>query len=491
MWQKTQTQIWIIVLAVIISFISIFPNEFVWDDEDLIVNWEAIRSYKNIPAAFIAPTHPSYLDTYRPIRFVLATMTYSLFGENPTGYHATTLAIHLACTLLIFGIVKKLTNQPYAPFLTSLLFGVHPVHTEAITWISSGLDMIGIVFLLLSLYIFLKDAPKQYGGTTSLIYAVLAYFSLELTIIFPALLALILWTQHKHSSWHTFRPIIPYGIGAITFLLLRQMFVPVHGEFVYIDGNILLTIMTMSRAFLVYLIALISPMNLTVNHALGNGISSFMVEISNDFPHTLAAIRAQRLTDSSVIMTILILVGSTTTAVIARKNNSLITLAIGWTLLALLPVSNIIPIHTLMAERYLYLSSFGFCLLLSIAFGFIIRTKPYGKQLGIIAISSLIIWYMTLTIQRNMEWKSNLSLWQTAVERNSTSYIAAVALGKQYLLRNDLSRATQTYENIHKIYPEHQALTKFLINLYIHQKLYQKALQLDPTNATAKSALSQ
>ena len=491
MWQKTQTQIWIIVLAVIISFISIVPNEFVWDDEDLIVNWEAIRSYQNIPAAFIAPTHPSYLDTYRPIRFVLATVTYSLFGENPIGYHITTIAIHLACTLLIYFILKKLTSEPHIPFLTALLFGVHPVHTEAITWISSGLDMIGIVFLLLSLYYFLKSAPKRYGGSTSTIFAVLAYFSLELTVIFPALLALILWTQHKHSTRRTFRPIIPYGIGAVTFLLLRQMFVPVHGEFVYIDGNILLTMMTMSKAFLVYLSALILPVNLTVNHALGNGISSFMVEISNDFPHTLTAIRTQRLTDSSVIMTILILVGSATTAIIARKYNPLITLAIGWTLLALLPVSNIIPIHTLMAERYLYVSSFGFCLLLSVIFGHIVRTKPYGKKLGIIAISCLTIWYMILTIQRNMEWKNNLSLWQTAVERNSTSYIAAAALGKQYLLRNDLSRATQTYEIIHKIYPEHQALTIFLTNLYIHQKLYQKALQLDPTNTTVKSLLAQ
>lgn len=122
---------------------------------------------------------------------------------------------------------------------------------------------------------------------------------------------------------------------------------------------------------------------------------------------------------------------------------------------------------------------------------YLLKQKSAVKLLGIVLISCTSFWYISRTIYRNMDWKNNTTLWSSAVSNNPTSYIAAVALGKQYLLQNNLTAAAQTYENILEVYPNHTAITVFLTNLYIHQKNYPKALhhglhatKLSPNNPT-------
>src|SRR3989344_7124001 len=98
----------LITLAVIISYINIFSNPFVWDDFDFIVNNSKITSLSSISSFF---THPSMNNLWRPLREVLYTITYAIWGLNPFGYHLNAILLHLFITITIFFIVRELTKN--------------------------------------------------------------------------------------------------------------------------------------------------------------------------------------------------------------------------------------------------------------------------------------------------------------------------------------------------------------------------------------------
>ena len=177
-------------MAMIVAYSAVWQNSLVWDDHDLIEQWKDIQSWNNIPLAFTHATNPKYPDTYRPVRFLVGIALYSLFSTHPMGYHAVTLGIHCGISILLYLFLKKIIGKTSPiPFVSALLFGVHPIHVEAIVWISSGIDMMGFFWMMLALTITVYSTQTKHR-LLALFFAALSYFSLEITVILPLLLGL-------------------------------------------------------------------------------------------------------------------------------------------------------------------------------------------------------------------------------------------------------------------------------------------------------------
>lgn len=477
---STSIQLRIIVIVTCIAYINIFNNTLVWDDHDLIVNWPEIRSFSNIPSLFIEATNPNYPDTYRPIRYIFSIFMYQFSGTNPIGYHIAAMILHIAITLLIYTIIRSLARDTRIPFISALLFGVHPIHTEAITWISSGMDMIGIVFFLSSVALFLHRADTH-TLWFSLVCAGLAYFTLEITIVLPAILILILSVKNlKNTHRRSFLHVFPYALLAIIYLYIRWRVIDIQEVFGYIDGRVDRTFFLMMHALVVYAKTLLFPVDLTVNHMLHTGVPSFMVEIGDAFPTTLSHIRSITLFDRHVIIGILLVLASLTSVFIFWRKAPLLSFAIGWMIISFLPVMNIVPGHTLMAERYAYLPSVGFCLLLAYIFIYTHkRSKHPLIQCSVyIVLLGVVVSYTTRTIQRNTEWKNDVTLWESAADKNQYSYIVSTALGKQYVARNEYDKAIMAYTHVLQFFPEQKMVIGYLTELYVQARRYTEAITL-------------
>ncbi len=480
LFASTSTQLWIIVIVTCIAYINIFNNSFVWDDHDLIVNWPEIRSFSNIPSLFIKATNPNYPDTYRPIRYIFSIVMYQLSGTNPIGYHIATITLHIAITLLIYTIIRSLARDTRIPFISALLFGVHPIHTEAITWISSGMDMIGIVFFLNSIVLFLHRADTRTLGF-SLVCAGLAYFTLEITIVLPAILILILSIKNlKNTHRRSFLHIFPYALLAIIYLYIRWRVVDIQEVFGYVDGRVDRTFFLMMHALVAYAKTLLFPVDLTVNHMLHIGVPSFMVEIGDAFPTTLSYIRSITLFDPHVIIGILLVLVSLSCVFIFWRKAPLLSFAIGWMIISFLPVMNIVPGHTLMAERYAYLPSVGFCLILAYIFIYTHKQSkhPLIQYSVYIVLLAVVVSYTIHTIQRNTAWKNDVTLWESAADKNQYSYIVFTALGKQYVARNEYDKAIVAYTHVLQFFPEQKMVIGYLTELYIQARRYTEAITL-------------
>src|SRR3989344_3380118 len=86
-------------LVVLINYVNIFQNEFVWDDHNFIASNRKITSLENIPYYF---THESRNSLWRPLRETLYILTYSIWGLNTFGYHLNALLLHTLITIFIF-----------------------------------------------------------------------------------------------------------------------------------------------------------------------------------------------------------------------------------------------------------------------------------------------------------------------------------------------------------------------------------------------------
>ena len=117
---------------------------------------------------------------YHPLSILSLAVDYRLFGLDPVGYHAVNLALHLANTLLVFGVLRLLSGSLAAAAAGSLLFGVHPLHVESVAWIAERKDVLSAFFFLGALGAYLRHL----GGTRRR-----AWYLLALGLLAASLLA--------------------------------------------------------------------------------------------------------------------------------------------------------------------------------------------------------------------------------------------------------------------------------------------------------------
>lgn len=135
-------------------------------------------------------------NTFRPICDLSIMLDYYLWGKNAYGYHLTNLILHIICTILVFLLSRDLFNK-YAhakdvrfAFITSLIFFLYPMHSEAVFWILGRSAILGCIFFLLSAIFFLRRGKRIYF-LLSIFFAFTAWLSYESSWVLPVVLLCI------------------------------------------------------------------------------------------------------------------------------------------------------------------------------------------------------------------------------------------------------------------------------------------------------------
>jgi protein O-mannosyl-transferase len=163
----------IVVLVVgLLAYLSSFSGVFLFDDDHAIVQNPYIRSLWPISRAMSAPQQATVAG--RPLVSLSLAFNYALGGLNPWGYHAFNLIVHLLCGLLLFGIVRRTLSSgriqdrtgqaaPVLAMIIALLWVVHPLQTESVTYVIQRTESMMGLFYLLTLYCFIRSgaAPQS------------------------------------------------------------------------------------------------------------------------------------------------------------------------------------------------------------------------------------------------------------------------------------------------------------------------------------------
>lgn len=458
---STKIQLLFIIVVTTVAYLNTLPNQFVWDDKTFAA-WPLTKDFRFLPELLKGSLPFPHEGDFRPLKGIILLLDYKFFGLSPFWYHVQAIAIHLSATLLVYFITKKiLASMHQSPFiahysllipcLTALLFGLHPIHTEAITFITASTDIIGVSFFLGAFYFYLAAYERHRGRakriTGSIFLAFLAFVSYEITLVLPVIVILFDFLIVRINKKEFLRRVKTYGLyfaDIALYFLVRFVILDVSPKSSLPEENPLLIAITMVKAFGEYVKVALFPLNLTVNHLIPENISSlFYVDYDQK------AFLSQKITDPETISAAVLIFSILAIGLFLYKRMPLVTFCIFWFFIALAPVSNIIPLNNFMSERYLYLASFGICFLLAYFFAiwhFSLKDTKLGKFIVILLFVAVSAGFFVKTILRNFEWQNSKTLWIGEVSLSQTSVLANHNLGNVYLSEGNLEKAIPHYE---------------------------------------------
>jgi len=212
----------IVILGVTcVSFLPAVNNDFIptWDDQEYVTENPLIRSLSmdNIGKMFTTQTGSNYV----PLPLLTYAVEYSIWGLNPVPYHITNILLHLLCTLLVFLLLQRLNLS--APFAAAgaLLFGIHPMGTESVAWVTERKDLLYSIFYFASLLVYLRYVKagnrKAVWYVASIGLFVLALFSKIQAVSLPLVLLAADYYLKRNGWLKLLLEKIPYFILSIAF----------------------------------------------------------------------------------------------------------------------------------------------------------------------------------------------------------------------------------------------------------------------------------
>ncbi len=404
----------ILVLAItLVVYLNSLGGEFVYDDSYQILKNPTLQSAGNIPAMFTqgvwqfmtSDTSKAVGLYYRPMFNSLLIVNYQLFGFSPFGWHLVSLLLHLGATFLVYRLVRAWDQSREVAVLAALLFGVHPIHSESVAWVSGVPDPLATVFVLLAL-IFHERSVSE-GGTNnkwvlaSLAMALLALFTKEVAIVMAGAVAVREWLRSNGGESfgarfnRTVQRTAPFVIAAFLYLAAR---ITVLGfiskpepKAAGITANQVL--LTEPSVLFAYVRMLFAPYPLSVIYDHG------YVNTPDQPPFWLPL-----LIMAAVIAVSLWLV----------RKSKIGLLALAWVAMFVLPVLNLKafnPEESIIHDRYLYLPSVGFCLLAAMGIVWLYNRAAVSMKKLVFAATILIVVALSgLTFAQNFTWQNDLTM---------------------------------------------------------------------------------
>ena len=424
-----------IVIVSVAVFLPSLTGEFLWDDELLIVHNPAVKSISNIPAAFAKPFFDQVIETpritfYRPLVTTINTIQYMLFGLVPSWWHLFNLLVHAANAVLCYFFILRFTRaQREEAFLGAMVFAMHAVHTESVCFISGRTDLLAMLFILTSIFLFFSRSEKR---TLTLIGSVflftLGLFTKELVLMTPVAIIAIDYVAsekitlrdwfRKHSPTLLLR-LIPFLVIGAGYLFIRFFLVGGIRVPTYPTGHALTTWLVMPRVFFRYVLLTIVPVWLNCDYT--------------------AAFRAPKGPSFGGLGGFAFLLGFIILTLWLVKRKKEMSLGFLWFLIFLFPVLNIFPLGLWMAERFLYIPTLGFSILLAVGLKPVHERKNIKRILWGRALF-LILWG-ALAFSRSFAWRDAQILWKDAVKKNPDNSQARVIYGQVLFSRGKYANA--------------------------------------------------
>lgn len=199
-WVREIVLAFLLALLTAAAFARGLGGGFVYDDRLTVERNPSIASFRELPASlakpmwdFTGPENTAAVGYWRPLANVALATGRALGGGSPFAFHALSLALHVLATLVAFRLASRIAQDTWIAFFAALLFGLHPVHVEAVSWLSSINEPLCGLFVLLAIDGFLAWRERGSSGVPWLagIWFFLGLLSKELAVaVVPLALAI-------------------------------------------------------------------------------------------------------------------------------------------------------------------------------------------------------------------------------------------------------------------------------------------------------------
>jgi tetratricopeptide (TPR) repeat protein len=535
----------LLVIIGLVCFGNSIKNQYALDDDTLIVKNQYVQEgVKGIPKILSNDAMQSFYDQwggnqalsggrYRPLSIMVFATEQQLFGTitdsdstslaqpQPVAVkqaaadtsqltfisHGVNIALYILSVLALLYFLRNFIfkEQPLIPFLTALLFIIHPVHTEVVANIKSLDEILSFLFFILTfIYAFrYHETEKKNYLWLSLSFYFLALLAKEYAISIVILLPMLFYIVKKDSLSKSLTRTIPFFAVMLLYVIIRISIVGLGNNSEsqeLLDNPFLLAsgVEKLATKILIldkYLWLLIHPTVLSSDYSY------------NTIPYT-------DFSNAAVWLSLAVLVGIIVATIILFRKRNIIAFALAFYLIHLFLVSNLVfDLGATMGERLIYHSSLGFAMVLAIGINYAFTKIPSSTAKGSILIAGCLLlvgWCAAKDMERNVEWYNNPTLSLADVKkcpnscmlnsnaanalidsaRNMTDSLkkrevvnhaiallekaitihplyedAYLNLGSAHYLNDEYDSAMQDYNKVKKIYPRYPNLSEHYAEL--------------------------
>ena len=458
-------------------YLKSLKGEFLnYDDADNVVNNGLIRQFS--PDYLVQLFSHSYLYMYAPLTFITYALDFYISGLDPFYFKLTNLVLHLCNVTLIFLLAQQIFKNKLTAALMALLFAIHPLNVDTVSWISARSNLLATLFFFLALLFYMQYLEKK--RTTWLIMVVVSFFlsllSKSAGIMLPLTLLLIDYLIKRKITRKVILEKLPVFFLSFVFGLVALYFRSDSGNPESVmEYNLFDRFLMICYALTGYLFRTVLPFYLSAIYAypVKNGI--FLPYLYYLTPVLLAGM----------------------IFVVSRLNTLKHEVIFG----LLFFFVNILLTQLglledgFMANRYGYLPCIGLFFIISAGFDQFRMDSKMVKNISLIPIGFLLLLFSVMTYQRSQLWKNNLTLFNDAVEHSPGSAFAYNNRGIARYSENDMEGAVSDYNHAITIFPRYSgAYYNRGIAYYSMQEFsmaktdYSMAIDLNPKFASCYAA---
>ena len=483
------------------------PSSFHFDDYHGIVENYAIRNLNNLPAIWNA------FNT----KFVAGlsfAFNYALGGLNVFGYHLFNLICHILSSWLVYVLVLLTLQTPSMreslparqpgplALMAALFFLVHPIQTQAVTYVWQRITSLAAFFYLASVVLYAKArfTSRWYYFLGAFLTTVLAMFTKEITETLPLMLALYefcffgrLREGRKRRLLFLLPFLLTLTIIPLTLTRSSQVTLPLlkppsravlaaEGRtFPRLLSDMMRWPSSEQRPRKEYLLTQLNVIRTYLR------LLFFPVRQNLDYDYPIA----HSLTEPATLFSFSLLVSICLVALKSFRRDRLIAFGIFWFLIAL-SVESLVVLPDVIFEHRLYLPMAGFSIFLSaVLFLFLRDTRRF------VAVSSaIVVLFAMATYRRNGVWENEITLWQDAVRKSPRKARAHSSLGFAYLQKGDYDKGIGYCREAVQLNPGYPDTYAILGDAYFRKKeideairCYTKTVELDPSYAAVYNNL--
>jgi tetratricopeptide (TPR) repeat protein len=399
-----------LIVGNVFVFAGIWRQEFIsFDDPQYVtenVHVKAGLTWGGVQWAFAT----GEAANWHPLAWISHMLDVALFGVQAGPHHVTNLILHIVNSLLLFGVLWRMTGTLYKSAFVAALFAVHPLHVESVAWVSERKDVLSTFFWFLGLWAYAAYVRDETRLQYALVFLCLALglMSKPMVVTFPfALLLLDYWPLRRPVSRRLIFEKIPFfalvaASSVVTFLAQR------HGGAVSSLAALPLPsrVANAGLAYVAYIEKTVWPSGLTV-----------LYPYTREFGWRLA-------------VAVLVVVVLSAFAIFAARAVPYVAVGWFWFLGTLVPVIGIVQVGIQsMADRYTYVPAIGLFVIVAWGVPDLLRALPASRVAALTAAMVAISGCMIVARAQVRYWRDSLTLWEHAASITPGDAHVETALG--------------------------------------------------------------
>lgn len=443
--------IWVcflLVAATLVVYIQVINHGFVSFDDSVYVtknrHVKAGLALESVTWAFTT----TYVSNWHPLTWISHMFDYELYGLNPGGHHLTNLLFHIANTLLLFFVFRKMTADVWRSGFIAALFALHPLHVESVAWIAERKDVLSTFFWLLTMwcYIGYTQRPRVSRYLVMLLFFSLGLLAKPMLVTLPFVLLLLdYWPlgriRFEHTGGVSQKKIVLGLLGEKLPLFVLAEFSSVATFLAQKQGGAVASLEVISLKARIF--------NALISYVNYMGKMLWPSELAVFYPHPVTLSWWEVAGAGLLLGAIFFL------AIKFIKQRPYFIVGWLWYLGTLVPVIGLVQVGSQsMADRYTYIPLVG--LFIIIVWGVPeLATRRARKKLWLPTLATLsIILLMVVAWKQVRYWQNSITLFEHTLEVTANNYLAHNALGVA-LGNSRLDEAKEHYLKALRINPDY------------------------------------